>query len=332
MGLKSAERILNESSIYITKQGSQVRTEGGRIKVWDNINEEEIGSYPVKKIDTINIFGNINLTTPSITKASKNSITINYFSQHGKYKGSYIPTKNTIAKILKEQTNLSNEQKLKISKSFIKGKIRNSITLLKRKNINPPKKLEEIIKSIKEISEINILRSYEGEAANIYFNKLNKALIDGWTFKKRSKNPPKDHINSLFSLTYTMIKNEIMTSLRQYNLNPFLGIMHADRYGRPSLALDLMEEFRPIFSDAFAIRLINRKTLTHNSFKQNNHLKENEFKKYLNKFEKYMKEELKHPHFGYKVTRRKTTRMQAILLRKSITGEMDEYHPLISNK
>ncbi|WGI17880.1 CRISPR-associated endonuclease Cas1 [Methanonatronarchaeum sp. AMET-Sl] len=330
--MKSAEQILNESSIYITKQGSQIRIKGGRIKVFDIENEEEIGSYPIKKIDTINVFGNINFTTPFITKASSNGITLNYFTQHGKYKGSFIPKKNTIARIRREQYNLSDKQKLKISKSIIEGKIRNSITLLKRKKITPPNKLEEIIDSIKKISEINLLRSYEGQAADLYFNKLDEALIDRWEFKKRSKNPPKNHINSLFSLTYTMIKNEVITSLRQYNLDPFLGIMHVDRYGRPALALDMMEELRPIFSDAFSIRLINRQTLTHDSFKQNNHLKEREFKKYLKKFEKYMKEKITHPHFGYKVTRRKSTRMQAILLRKTITGEMNKYHPLIFKK
>ncbi len=125
-----------------------------------------------------------------------------------------------------------------------------------------------------------------------------------------------------------MMKNEVLSALRQYNLDPFLGILHADRHGRPALALDLQEEFRSIFCDAFAIRLINKTILTHDDFQANNHLKDHAFKKYLGKIDEYMKEEFKHPRFGYTVSRRKAVRLQAILLRKAITGELKDYYPL----
>jgi len=125
-----------------------------------------------------------------------------------------------------------------------------------------------------------------------------------------------------------MMKNRTLTALRQYNLDPFLGVLHADRHGKPSLALDLQEEFRPIFCDAFVTRLINRGTISHDDFKKNNRLTDDAFKTYLSKFDEYMKEEFTHPHFEYTVTRRKAIRQQAILLRKAITGELDEYHAL----
>jgi CRISPR-associated protein Cas1 len=118
------------------------------------------------------------------------------------------------------------------------------------------------------------------------------------------------------------------TALRQYNLDPFLGILHADRHGRPALALDLQEEFRPIFCDAFALRLINKAMLKHEDFKMDNHLKDYAFKIYLEKFDDYMQEEFTHPRFGYTVSRRKAVRLQAILLRKAITGELKKYYPL----
>lgn len=173
------------------------------------------------------------------------------------------------------------------------------------------------------------LRGIEGEAASIYFSLLDGCLVGDWTFEKRTRRPPEDHINALLSLTYTMMKNEVLSALRQYNLDPFIGVMHADRHGRPALALDLQEEFRSIFCDAFAIRLINRRVLTHEDFAKNNHLKDHAFKKYLEMYDNYMKEEFKHPRFGYSVSRRKAVRMQAILLRKAIVGELDEYYPLI---
>jgi CRISPR-associated protein Cas1 len=100
----------------------------------------------------------------------------------------------------------------------------------------------------------------------------------------------------------------------------------------PSLALDLQEEFRPIFCDAFVTRLVNRGVFTHGDFKQDNHLADDAFKTYLGKFDEYMQEEFTHPYFDYAVTRRKAVRQQAILLRKRITGELDEYHGLTFDK
>jgi CRISPR-associated protein Cas1 len=189
-------------------------------------------------------------------------------------------------------------------------------------------KLPELEAGTARARTLDELRGIEGEAAEIYFNLINGCLIEGWSFERRTRRPPEDHINALLSLTYTMMKNEVLSALRQYNLDPFLGILHADRHGRPALALDLMEEFRPILCDAFAIRLINKSILSHDDFQMDNHLKDYAFKIYLDKFDDYMKEEFEHPHFGYTVSRRKSVRMQAILLRKAITGELKEYHPL----
>jgi CRISPR-associated protein Cas1 len=124
------------------------------------------------------------------------------------------------------------------------------------------------------------------------------------------------------------MKNEVLSALRQYNLDPFLGVLHADRHGRPSLALDLQEEFRPIFCDAFVTRLVNRGTLDHDDFSKDNHLKDDPFKTYCSKFDEFMQEEFTHPYFKYTVSRRKSVRKQAILLRKAITDELDEYHAL----
>ena len=189
-------------------------------------------------------------------------------------------------------------------------------------------RLAELEEETAKARDLDMLRGMEGEAAEIYFGLLNGCLADGWTFERRTRRPPEDHINALLSLTYSMMKNEVLSALRQYNLDPFLGILHADRHGRPALALDLQEEFRPIFCDAFALRLINKTMLKHEDFQADNHLKDYAFKTYLEKFDDYMQEEFIHPKFDYTVSRRKAVRLQAILLRKAITGELKEYYPL----
>lgn len=330
--MKSAEGMFEESVVYVTQQGTKVRSEEGRIVVTDIDPDEdddpELASYPAEKVDTINVFGGVNFTTPFVRTANERGIVLNYFSTHGQYRGSYVPEKNTIAEIRRAQYALSAEAELSIARSMIAAKIRNGRTLLSRKGVHGTDVLKDLGVQATNASNKDDLRGTEGEAAERYFDRLDETLTDGWTFEKRTTRPPEDHINSLLSLTYTMIKNEVIAALRQYNLDPFLGVMHVDRHGRPALALDLQEEFRPIVCDAFVTRLINRGVITHDDFNQDNHLADDSFKTYLDKYEGYVQEEFTHPYFDYTVSRRKAIRQQSILLRKAITGELDEYHAL----
>lgn len=330
--MKSPEGMLEESVIYVTQQGTQVRTEEERVIVKEISPDEgqnsALASYPSEQVDTINVFGGVNFTTPFIRTANERGITLNYFSKNGRYRGSYLPEKNTIASIRRAQYSLTEEEQLAIARQMIAAKIRNARTLLGRKGVYGTEMLKDLGTQATTATNKDDLLGIEGEAAERYFSCLDETLADGWTFEKRTKRPPEDHINSLLSLSYTMIKNEVITALRGYNLDPFLGVLHTDRHGRPALALDLQEEFRPIFCDAFVARIINRGVVTHEDFKQNNHLTEDAFRTFLDKYEGYIQEEFTHPHFEYTVSRRKSIRQQAILLRKAITGELAEYHPL----
>ena len=327
--MKSSEGMFEESVVYVTTQGTQVRTDEGRIVVWDVEGDEgELATYPTEQLDTINVFGGVNFSTPFVARANRHGIVLNYFTQNGKYRGSFVPERNTIAEVRRAQYALEREEELAIAAAMIRAKVRNARTLLSRKSVTGTDLLKDLGMRVENVRTKDDLRGVEGEVAERYFARLDETLAAGWTFERRTKRPPEDHINSLLSLTYVMMKNEVMSALRQYNLDPFLGLLHADRHGRPSLALDLQEEFRPIFCDAFVTRLVNRGTITHEDFKQDNRLTDDAFKTYLSKFDDYMEEEFTPPYFEYRVTRRKAVRQQAILLRKAITGELDEYHAL----
>jgi len=327
--MKATEGMFDESVVYVTKQGTQVRTDEGRIVVWDVDGDDgELASYPKEKLDTINVFGGVNFSTPFVAEANEHGIVLNYFTQNGKYRGSFVPEKNTIAEVRRAQYALPESEELEIAKAMIAAKIRNARTLLSRKGVRGTEVLKDLGVRAEIATTKDDLRGAEGEAAERYFDRLDETLTDGWTFEQRTKRPPEDHINSLLSLTYVMMKNEVISALRQYNLDPFLGVLHADRHGRPSLALDLQEEFRSIFCDALVTRLINRGTIDHGDFTKDNHLADDAFKTYLSKFDEFMHEELTHPYFEYEVSRRKVVRQQAILLRKAITDELDDYHAL----
>jgi len=327
--MKATEGMFDESVVYVTKQGSQVRADGGRIAVHDVEGDEgELASFPIEKLDTINVFGGVNFTTPFVARANEHGIVLNYFTQNGNYRGSFVPEKNTIAEVRRAQYALPSEEELAIARSMIAAKVRNARTLLGRKGVRGTEVLKDLGVRATRVESKDDLRGVEGEAAERYFDRLDETLADGWTFETRTKRPPEDHINSLLSLTYVFMKNEVLSALRQYNLDPFLGVLHADRHGRPSLALDLQEEFRPAFCDALVTRLVNRGTVTHDDFNRDNRLNDDAFGTYVEKFDEFMQEEFTHPYFEYRVTRRKAVRQQAILLRKAITGELDEYHAL----
>lgn len=328
--MKAAEGMFDESVVFVTEQGITLRSREGRIVVTDPSAEDDptITKYPTEQVDTVNVFGGINFTTPFFRTANEHGITLNYFTKYGDYRGSFIPEKNTIAEVRRAQYALSTDEEIAIARRMIQAKIRNARTLLSRKGVSGTEVLKDLGVRVGRAETKDDIRGAEGEAAERYFSRLDETLIDGWTFEKRTTRPPEDHINSLLSLTYVFMKNEVLGALRQYNLDPFLGVLHADRHGRPSLALDLQEEFRPIFCDAFVTRLINRGTIDHDDFKKDNRLDDDAFKTYCSKFDEYMQEELTHPFFEYRVTRRKAIRQQAILLRKAITGELDKYHGL----
>ena len=327
--MKASEGLFDESVVYVSTQGTQVGTDGGRIVVRDVDGDKgTLGTFPVEKVDTINVFGGVNFTTPFTRTASEREIVLNYFSEHGQYRGSFVPEQNTIAEVRRAQYALSTTREVEIARAMIGAKIRNGRTLLGRKGVTGTDVLKDLGVRAERVETKANLRGVEGEAAERYFARLDETLTDGWTFETRTKRPPEDHINSLLSLTYVFMKNEVLSALRQYNLDPFLGVLHADRHGRPSLALDLQEEFRPIFCDAFVTRLVNRGTVSHDDFTQDNHLADDAFDTYVEKFDSFMQEEFTHPYFEYRVSRRKAIRQQVILLRKAITGELDEYHAL----
>ncbi|MDS0260548.1 CRISPR-associated endonuclease Cas1 [Haloarcula sp. S1CR25-12] len=327
--MKASDGMFLDSVVYVTTQGTQVRTDGGQIIVHDVDGDDgELATFPTEKLETINVFGGVNFSTPFVAKANEHGIVLNYFTQNGNYRGSFVPERNTIAEVRRAQYALDDTTELAIAKAMIRAKIRNARTLLSRKGVTGTDLLRDLGERVDRATSKDDLRGTEGEAAERYFSRLDEALVDGWTFETRSKRPPEDHINSLLSLSYVMMKNEVLTGLRSYNLDPFLGVLHADRHGRPSLALDLQEEFRPLFCDAFVTRVVNRGTFNHDDFRDNNRLRDDAFQTYLSKFDAYMEETLTHPYFEYEVSRRKAIHQQSILLRKAITSELDEYHAL----
>ena len=205
--MKASDGMFLDSVVYVTTQGTQVRTDGGQIVVYDVDGDDgELGTFPTEQVETLNVFGGVNFSTPFVAEANKHGIVLNYFTQQGKYRGSFVPERNTIAEVRRAQYALDDRIELDIAKAMIRAKIRNARTLLSRKGVTGTGVLRDLGERVKRAESKDDLRGTEGEAAEQYFDRLDETLIDEWTFEMRSKRPPEDHINSLLSLTYVMMK------------------------------------------------------------------------------------------------------------------------------
>jgi len=330
---------IDDQVLYITTQATQLGVRNNQYVVRDldgsdtdeaDSGSSTLGTYPVKKIETINVFGRgVDVTSGAIATAATHDTAINFFTTNGRSKGQFRAQETSVAVLHEQQHTLNDTDRLSISKRLVLGKVINARRYLERKDIDisTDSPLTTAPHRIQTATTFNELRGIEGDAAKQYFALYDETLLDGWSMEGRSRQPPGDHTNALLPLTYTFLCNECKGALRQVNLDPYIGIFHQMRHGRPALALDLIEEFRRGFADPFVARVINRRVFEHDDFTKANELTDTGFDQYLAKFEGYMSEELSHEHLERTLTRRETIRLQANLLRKRITHELDEYPP-----
>ena len=184
--VKASEGLMDQSVIYVKKQGTQIGLEEGRIEVREK--GEVLQSFPEEQVNTINVFGGVNLTTPFFKACNKKEITVNYFTVHGNYEGSFLPEKNTIARVRRKQYSLSEKKERDIVHEITRAKARNMKTILMRKGVKETNKIGKVLETLKnEEPEKDTLRAREGEASDYYFSKIDETLRKGWTFEKRTR-------------------------------------------------------------------------------------------------------------------------------------------------
>jgi CRISPR-associated protein Cas1 len=337
---------IDEHVLYVTTQGTQIGARQNQYVVRDvrdsesrndeheqnrsNDGVQRLGEYPVRKVDTINVFGRgVDVTTATVATAANQETVINFFTTNGRFRGKFTPEDTSVAVLHRQQHALTDDVRREVARRFVLGKVVNARRYLERKGISvsSDSPLMTAPRRIQTTDSLDVLRGVEGEAARQYFDLYDRTLADDWTMDGRSRRPPGDRVNSLLSLTYTFLQRECEGALRQVNLDPYVGIFHGMRHGRPALALDLLEEFRRAFADPFVARLINRGTMSREDFTAEHRLGDSVFDQFVGKFDEYMSEELSHDWLERTLTRREVVRLQANLLRKRITGELEAYPP-----
>ncbi|MDD3185231.1 MAG: CRISPR-associated endonuclease Cas1 [Anaerostipes sp.] len=261
------------SYLYVVEHGAVIGISGGYFVV--TYKDGMIQKIPKETLESISLFGNVSLTTPCIETCLKQGIHVNFFSKRGAYYGCLESTRHTNIFRTKEQLKLTNDLcfPLEISKKFIQAKIHNQRIVLNRYYKSENKDIANCLKNIK-ISENKILAcesseelmGHEGFASRNYFEGLSKLVSKDFEFYGRNRMPPKDPFNSMISLGYTILMYEIYGQIESHGLNPYAGFLHTDKERHPTLASDLMEEWRAVIVDSTVMSLIQGNEISVDDF------------------------------------------------------------------
>ena len=286
------------------------------------------------------LFGNIQLTTQTINLLLQEGIDVSFLTLNGKLRGRLVASesKNVILRLAQYERYLDDEFQLTQARAIVKGKISNARAMILRHLRNHPelnfsKEIELIEQTLRKLDRnqtVNSLVGAEGIATAAYFRCFGQMFRKELIFTERSRRPPKDPVNAILSLGYTMITNEILGLVIAHGLDPYIGFLHGIVYGRPSLALDLVEEFRQPIIDRLTLHLFNHKVLTTEDFqkvKQNGvYLTNDGLKKYFQFYEKRLKAPLKHKESDSTANMRSIMKQQVHRMAKSIQNR-EMYNP-----
>jgi len=278
-------------------------------------------------------------------------IPLSFLTGTGRFLGRLEPplTKNIFVRTAQWQAAESSPQAIHVVKGFIRGKLKNYRNALMRaqREVNNPssnaashfadsiRRLEQAIASISTTQTIDALRGLEGAGSAAYFHCFSYLIrAEGFSFTTRQKRPPKDPINALLSFGYSLLRHDVESALNIVGFDPYLGYLHTQRYGRPSLALDLMEEFRPLVVDAMVLASVNRRSLIPSDFTTEPlsgavFLAEEGRRAFLRLYEQKKQSQFKHPVMGKQCTYQEAFEIQARLLAKYLMGETEQYPPLV---
>jgi CRISP-associated protein Cas1 len=256
--------------IYVKEQGAMIHKRGGRILVEKD--DKTLLEIPLRQTDSVAVFGNVQLTTQAMSELLERSIPVAFYTRHGRLKGHLTPevSKNVGLRLAQYRTATDETASLGIARGIVRAKLLNSAALLDDYRANHPSELlagkaDSLRRAAGDTGEAathSELMGREGAGAAAYFDALAEMNRSELPFEGREKHPPPDPINSLLSLGYTMVLNELRGLVEGAGLEPHLGFLHRADYGRPSLALDLLEPFRSIVVDRLTLALVNERVFT----------------------------------------------------------------------
>jgi CRISPR-associated protein Cas1 len=261
--------------LYIQDSSDKIGFSENQVTVWSEERGER--GFPVETIEGISIFGMPSLSSKFLRECLNHNIQLCFYSTDGHYFGRMVNSSSTSTSKQKLQAKRSDDDdfRLSIAKKIICAKISNQEALLKAHDKDNQLSLKDFegleygLTALKDAKSVEEVMGLEGNAARTYFTSLAKLVPGEWRFQGRSKRPPKDEFNAMISLGYSLLTRNIIGAIERHGLNPYFGFMHADAEGHPTLASDLIEEWRAIIVDDTVLEVINSGKLNKDQF---NHL------------------------------------------------------------
>ena len=330
------------SYLYVTEQGARINCVDERMVVSF---KDVTRSVPIETLEEIEVFGNIQLTTQCMEQCLKRGINVVFFSSYGSYFGRLISTNHVNVERQRRQADLGHDDEfnLSLAKIIISAKIANQITVVRRyarsrgkdesKTVSDMAYCKDGLGTAKSVEEI---MGYEGSAAKSYFGALGRLVEKEFAFKRRSRRPPLDPFNSMLSLGYSILLNEVYGKIESKGLNPYFGILHKDREKHPTLASDLMEEWRAVLVDTLVMGMVNGYEITTENFYRDPDgpailMEKDGFRKFVKKLEDRFMSSMNYlSYVDYSTPFRRAIALQVGQFAKAIeNGDPDEYHPVL---
>ncbi len=340
------KRLLN--TLFVSTQGTYLSKDGESVAV--KIEGKIKLRIPILTLGSIVCFGNVTCSPYLMGFCAEKGVSISFLTEYGRFLARVAGPVSGNVLLRREQYRKADDENIStsIAESIITSKLINTRAVIERTlrdhggkiNITSLKKASASIKSsirtISSTSNLHELRGIEGEAASMYFSGFDDLILSNkssFHFRKRSRRPPMDNVNSMLSYLYTILMHDVRAGIESVGLDPAVGFLHRDRPGRYGLALDLMEEFRAFIADRMVLSLINREQVKPKDFTKTDagavHMDDGARKTLLVAYQERKQKEINHPFLNEKVKVGLLFHIQALLFARYIRGDLDGYPAFI---
>ncbi len=327
--------------VYVTEQGAFVGVKGGRLVVCAK--QEELASVRLIDVAQLSVFGHVQISTEALGRLWSRGVPVLWFSYGGWLNGWAQGEPSRYVELRRRQIIVHGQGGLDIATALLTGKVRNSRTLLMR---NSRERADEgVLRTLKELEKAlpgaptrTSAMGFEGTAARLYFGQFTgmvrdqaETLTRQFRVEGRNRRPPRDPVNCLLSFCYALLVKDLVAVCLGVGLDPFIGVLHSPRFGRPSLALDLAEEFRPLIGDSVVLQVLNNGEVSERDFVHRSRgvmLTQEGRKSVIAAYERRLDVQVRHPTFGYQISYRRVMDVQARLLAAVMIGEIPAYTPM----
>jgi CRISPR-associated endonuclease Cas1 len=327
--------------LYVQQPGATVRKDGERLVVYDR--EEKLGEMRTREVSQLVLMGRVSATEAVYHELLSQGKPIVHLSSGGWFYGVSDGLPHANVRLRQQQYRIAEDASrcLEVARRIVGSKVTNQRVFLRRNGGDEVP--EAVLNGIRAASQaalrasnLDSLRGHEGNAGRLYFGHFGvmlgrRGFADRFDLEGRNRRPPRDPVNALLSFAYSMLTREWVTVCRSVGFDPYLGFYHAPRYGRPSLALDLMEPFRPLCADSVVVRAINNGEIGPQDFVErigSVNLTDTGRRKFLRSFEQRLAQEIVHPTFGYRLSYRRVFEVEARLFARHLLGELPNYVPM----